>query len=97
MTKDVQAAVDRLILALDVAEARDGYFHYKVDWQYQESEEIPAIDIRTVITALTDATERAEKAAADLQELRRLIASDAYAVVFQSLGQYRTALLKEDL
>jgi hypothetical protein len=31
---------------------------------------------------------------APLAELRRLIADDAYAMTFQTFGQYRTALLK---
>lgn len=30
-----------------------------------------------------------------LEQLRKLIADDGYAMTFQSLGQYRTALLKE--
>jgi hypothetical protein len=32
--------------------------------------------------------------AAEVAELRRLIADDAYACTFQTFGQYRTALLK---
>ena len=30
-----------------------------------------------------------------LESLRRLVADDAWAATFQSLGQYRTALLRE--
>ena len=31
---------------------------------------------------------------ARIAEIKRLIANDAYAMTFQSLGQYRSALLK---
>lgn len=37
---------------------------------------------------------RLSKIEADNEALRRLIADDGYAMTFQTMGQYRTALLK---
>jgi hypothetical protein len=43
--------------------------------------------------ATTELRERLAKVQAERDELRALIANDAHACTFQSLGQYRTALL----
>lgn len=49
-------------------------------------------DLRADLTAAERENARLQ---AKLNRLRALIANDAWAITFQSLGQYRTALLQQ--
>lgn len=78
---------------------RDG--HIKCSPYIETTPNAEQIEIKSLHTLVDEALKDADEQAKEIEDLRQsianlqsLISDDAFAITFQSMGQYRTALLR---